>query len=63
MSSCLAGDKEFAEKLLIQDNWEVINPKTLGKWVSGKVSQIIFPNPTKPGLQGHCFLMYNKKTN
>lgn len=63
MFSVSAGDKEFAEELLIQDNWELINPKTLGKWASAKVSPIIFPNPNKPSLQGHYFLMHNKKTN
>lgn len=63
MSSCSAGDKEFAKELLIQVNCEVINPKTLGKRASAKLCQIILPNPNKPGLQGHFFLMHNKKTD
>ena len=71
MSLCSAGDKEFAKELLalIQDNLEIINPNALGKgiiyitWASAKVCPIVFPNPYQPSLQGHCFLMHNKKSN
>ena len=50
MSSCSAGDKEFAKELLalIQGNWKIINPNALGKgityitWASAKVSPIVF---------------------
>lgn len=59
----LSGRLGICRKITNKGFWEVINPKTLGKWASTKVPQIIFPNPNKPGLQGCCFPMHNKKTN
>lgn len=56
-------------KRITGTNWEIINPNALGKgiiyitWASAKVCPIVFPNPYQPSLQGHCFLMHNKKSN